>query len=267
MSKYLLLGLLIVGIAVGTYAGCGPQAGVAKDKIMDQVNKALGELNVKRKAIEQKQAGLRDKLDILKKNRYTTEARLELLTEKKQKSEAALESIKSKITQLQALVQEVKTSESESIERNGKTYSAADLQAAAEEVASSYKSEQAKLASLVSSFNALDASVNFLKKQEETSSRLMRELEQKISEIDAKKVAVDAVRDNNAIAGDNKSISESLEAMAKEIEDLGVDVEVALRMETDKMTELDSATSKVDEILSEPSDLQSTEDMLNDLLK
>jgi uncharacterized membrane protein YczE len=49
--KYLLLGLLMVGLVVGLYVGCGPRALVAKDKVIKEIDKVLGELNVKRKKV------------------------------------------------------------------------------------------------------------------------------------------------------------------------------------------------------------------------
>ena len=94
----------------------------------------------------------------------------------------------------------------------------------------------------------------------------MRELEQKISEIDAKKIAVDAVKESTSIAGDNQSISKNLEEMTKEIEELGVELEVALKMETGRMQSLSDASSKVDDILSETTNLDSTESALDALL-
>lgn len=267
MSRAIGLLLLIAVIAIPvTYMGCGPRVEVAKDAIIKKLDSALGELNVKRKKVEMKQDELQDKLAQLRENRYRSEARLDLLASKKQKSEEALSSLKGKIEQVQTLIKEVKESSDGKITRNEKEYTAEDIQETANDVAAMFKAEQTKQASLVTSHTALASSVKFLKDQEETSSRLMRELDQKIGEIDAKKVAVDAVRENTSIAGDNQSISQSLETMSKEIEDLGVDVEAALRIETDKMKELSNTNSKVDEILSEPADLNATEKMLDELL-
>lgn len=267
MSRVIGLLLLVAAIAVGAYVGCGPRVEVAKDAIIKRLDQALGELNVKRKAIELKQNELDGKLGLLRENRYRAEARLELLASKKQKSEAAMESLKAKIQQVQALIKEVQGSTEGKITRGDKEYTTADIQQTAEEVAGMFKAEQVSLASLVTSYDALEGSVKFLKTQEENSSKLMRELSLKISEIDAKKIAVDAVRENTTLAGGNESIGKSLEAMSKEIEELGIDVEAALRIETDKMKELSNTNSKVDEILSEPTDLNSTEKMLDDLLK
>ena len=246
----------------------GARAGVAKDAIIKKLDAALGELNVKRKKIELKQTELQDKLAILREQMYRTEAKLELMEQKKTNSKAALDRIRGQVAQVSELVGKVRDSSEGTIERNGKTYTAAELTEAAQDVARMFESEQTNLKMLETSYNALEQSVVFLKNQESTSSKLMKDLQQKISEIDAKKIAVDTVRQSTTIAGDNKSISAGLETMAKEIEDLGVDVEAALRIETDRMQDLDNSSSAVDELLSAPSnDLQSTQDMLDKLLE
>lgn len=266
MSKIIGVLLLVGAIGLAAYIGCTPQAGVAKDAIIKKLNSALGELDVARKKIEMRQTELQGKMADLQMNRARAEAKLELLESKKKKSEESIEKIRGQLESVKKMIAELKDSATEKITRGGKEYTKAEIQETAEQAASNFKNEQVKLTSLVTSYDALAGSVKFLKDQESTSRKLMKDLSDKISEIDAKKYAVDAVKENTAIAGDNSSISDSLAAMQKEIEDLGVNVEAALTVETEKMASMNSTSSKVDEILSEPADLNSTEEMLNDLL-
>jgi chromosome segregation ATPase len=262
-----LLGL-VAFVAIGAYVGCGPRGQVAMDKITDRLDRALGEMTIQRKNIENKQTELRKQLETVKEQRIKSEVKLELLADKKQKLESVLNEVKGKIEQVNDLLKEANSSESKSIARNGKTYSANDLQNAANEVAMRFRNEKAQLDATIAGHNALEASVAFLKKQEAEAARLMNELGIKISEIDAKKIAVDAVRDNSEfIAGDNKSISANLEALTKDIEKLGIDVETALRIETSKMNEIAKTDSVADDLLSQPPDLDATQKMLEDLLK
>ena len=271
MSRVIGLLLLVAVIAVGAYVGCGPRVEVAKDAIIKRLDNALGELNVKRKKIELKQTELQGKLDELKANYYRAGARLDLMKEKKKNSEEAIAKIKGQIQQVQGLITQIKEKESTDanakITLNEKEYTAKDIQEVAESVAAEFKRAQAAQTSLDTSYTALEGSVKFLKAQVDNSNKLMTELSQKINEIDSKKIAVDAVKESTSLAGNNESISDSLAAMSKEIEDLGIDVEAALRIETDKMTELSTTSSKVDEILSAPTDLNSTGEMLDNLLK
>lgn len=267
MMKFLGLVVLVGVIGLVAYVGCGPRGQVAMDEITKRLDKALGELNVKRKEIENKQRELQTQLSELSEKRVQGQVRLELLTEKKQKSEEALTVIKSKVAQVAELVKQANASETKTVSRNGKEYTAADLQAAAKEVADALQSEDAKSKANLAGYNALKQSVDFLVAQEKQAKELMGKLASKISEIDAKKIAVDAVRENTILAGDNKSIGSGLEQLSKEIENLGVDVEAALRIETEKMNQMSQQNSVADELLSAPADLDSTQKMLEDLLK
>lgn len=264
------LGFLVLVAIVGVvaYVGCGPRGQVAKDQLLEQLDKRLGEMNVQRKNIELKQEGLRKQVNGLRERRITAEVKLELLAEKKKKSEAALNEVKGQIEQLSQLITEANATESKTLERNGKTYTAADLQKAADEKAAAFRAAKTQSESTASGYSVLESSVAFLKKQEAEAGKLMEELAAKIAQIDDKKYAVDAVRDNaDFISGENKSINSELQALSKDIEKLGVDVEAALRIESSKQSELTKSESVADELLSTPTDLDSTQKMLEDLLK
>ena len=86
----------------------------------------------------------------------------------------------------------------------------------------------------------------------------MDKLEGKIGEIDSKKVAIDAVRHATSVAGEDKSVSDRINALNKEIDEMFIDVETAMRVEESKLSELQSQTSSADELLAEPEDLNST---------
>jgi chromosome segregation ATPase len=265
------LGFLVLVAVIGlvAYIGCGPRGQVAMDQIADQLDKRLGAMNVQRKAIENKRNELQKQVSGLRERRITAEVKLDLLAEKKKKSEAALNEVKSQIEQLSELIKEANATETKTLDRNGKTYTAADLQAAANEKASAYKSAKAKFDSTVNGYNVLESSVAFLRNQETEATKLMNELTAKIAEIDDQKYAVDAVRENaDFVTGENKSINANLEALTKDIEKLGIDVEAALRIESSKQSELTKSESVADELLSAaPTDLDSTQKMLEDLLK
>ena len=91
---------------------------------------------------------------------------------KKSKSEKTLGSILDKAKQVQTLVKEVKESSEGTIERNGKTYTAAQIDETAQEVMAMHATEQTKLKSFEVSYNALAESVKFLADQETNASKL-----------------------------------------------------------------------------------------------
>lgn len=256
MVRIIILGALILALIVGTFYGCGPRGEVAKDKVLAQIDKVLGELDVKRKSIEQNHRKLQRELLVLRDKRIGTEVRLEQLEKKKELSQTQLDRTKSQLAKLRELAVEVQSSGS--IERNGKTYDAEDLQKSARELTTRYKSAEANSGNLQTSIDALSRSVNFLKDQESTSKELMDKLDAKISEIDSKKIAIDAVRHATSVAGDDKSVSDRINTLNKEIDEMFIDVETAMRVEESKLSDLQSQTSSADELLAEPQDLNAT---------
>lgn len=266
MTRFLVIGGLVVAIAAIAIIGCGPRAQVAKDSIIKKLDSVLGELNVKRAKIEQERSKLSDRLDNVKEQRYRAEANRDNMKGKVDKSKAELEKRLGRVERAKELITQIKSSESGTIEVNGRQVTADEVQKAAEDAASKAQTEKTKLAGYESSYQAIDKSVKFLKDQEDQVSKMMDSFAQKINEIDAKKIAVDAVRQASSTTGD-KSINDDMAKLEKEIEELGIDIEAALRMETDKMNDLRSASSDVSDILTAPADLNAAEQLLDDLLK
>ena len=266
MVRFVVLGLLVVAIIAGTVIGCGPRAQVAKDQILAKLDSVLGELDVKRKAIEIKQKELQSQLANVRERRIETEVRLEFVQKKKDAAQAAMDGMKGKLVKAQDLVEKAKEGGGTYTSEEGKTYSAEDIEKSARKVVTAFNKEKAKIDGLEASIKALQGSVEFLNAQESTSRDLMDKLAIKIDEIDSKKVAVDAVRDATSIGGDNKSMSESLAALEKEIDELSIGVETALRSEQSKLDDLASTNSAADELLTEPSNLDSISSELDAIL-
>ena len=105
---------------------------------------------------------------------------------------------------------------------------------------------------------AATPNLDFLKTQEKTANDLMSQLDTKIAEIDNKKIAVDAVRQATVLTGEEGSVNDKIEALNKEIDEMFVDVETALKVEEAKLTEMQTETSTADELLAEPTDLNAT---------
>lgn len=264
-----LVGVLALVAVVGAVAfyGCGPRGAVAKDKIVAQIDKLLGELDVKKKKIEQEYAKLKTDIENVRERRINTEVRLEQLTLKKKNAEGKITEIKGKMTALQALVKKATESESKSVENNGATWSAEQLNKASAELVAEYQAAEKELNSnLKTSIDAMTRSLDFLKKQEDAGKQMVVQIETKMQEIDARKIAMDAVKNATDLAGNESSITEKYGALSKEIEDLFVDVETAMRKEEENLQDLQSNTSIADEILAEPADLNSTLNQLNAIL-
>ena len=248
MSRVLLCSFLVLG-----FVGCGPRAEVAKDKIIAQIDKILGELDVKRKKIEVKRRALVKDMEDLRKSRISTGVRLEQLAKKEKSVNARMDKIVKDAAKLKERRAEL--GDDGKLERNGKEYTEDDLMALAQKLgknAEILKNEKKMVATQIES---LTRSFDFLKKQEATAKELMSKLEIKIEEIDSKKVAMDAIRKTKVAAGDQKSMSDRFEKLSEEIDGMFVDVESAMRLEEEKLTELQAETDSADELLYDPKSL------------
>lgn len=262
--RRLLAFALLLSVAIATI-GCA-EGEVAKDKIMKKLRDALGELDVKRKEIEFKQRELRTQLGDLRERRISAQVRLERLKEKKKAAEAKIESLRGTLAKVNSLVEQAKDAGG-TLEKDGVTYTAEDISKTAERQINNFKMANTKLQGLKSSVDALQGSYDYLVQQETKAKDLMEKLEIKISEIDAKKIAVDAVREATTISGDETSINDSIAALEKDIEEMAIDVETALRVEQDKLNELDTNTKNADALLTESPNLDSIGDSLKEILE
>ncbi len=265
-----VVGLLMVVVAVGLVAvyGCGPRAGVAQDKIIAQIDKVLGEMDVKKKKIEIDYRKLQTDMENVRTQRIGTAVRLETLKKKQENSKAEIEVITGKMTLLSALVEEAKKPENNGkIEKNGKTYTAEDLNKTAQDLISEYKKKKTEMESnLKTSIDAMERSLDFLKKQESAGKQMMEQIATKMEEIDSRKVAMDAVKSATATAGGQTSITDKYQSLNKEIEDLFANVETAMRTEEEKLKDLATQSSTADELLAEPTDLDATMSQLDAIL-
>ena len=263
MARFLILGLLVAGIITGAVIGCGPRAEVAKDKILAKIDSVLGELDVKRKKIEKKQKELQGKLNEFRKKQYAAEARLELMVEKKEESEKKIEEIRSSLEKLQ---EKTKSAVDGKIELGGKSFTVDQFQEYTQSKITLFKSENTKLEGMKQGIAALSKSMDFLKSQAKTAKELMDKMAVKIQNIDAKKYAVDAVKQASVIGGETTSINDDLAALEKEIDDLSVDVEATLKLEQSKLDDLNNSTSEIDRLLKETPNLDALNSEIDDIL-
>jgi chromosome segregation ATPase len=261
----LLLGVALIG-GVFYFAGCGPRMGVIADKAINAIDEALGKLNVKQKDIELKQASLRKDLDGVREKRISLEVRLEQMEKKRKGMETEVEATKAKLAKIQEILNSF-TEGQESIERNGTTYTRAEVQKMANSLVATHKSLTGEMAqALNTSVEAMKRSYQVLKDQESAGQDMMGKLDSKIAEIKGKKEAIDALKSTSIVTGDT-SIMTKISDLSKQIDDMDVDVETALRLEDEKLKDIVSQTKSVDDLLAEPNDMSSTMSEIDAILK
>jgi chromosome segregation ATPase len=247
-----LLGLGLLGSA-----GCGARAEVAKDKVLAQLDKVLGELNVKEKQIDIKRRELTGEMQVVREKKFNAAVRLELLTKKQDSSKQELEKLKQGLARVQPKMEEAKVNGK--IELNGREVTADELNRMATDLINRVKSKESELGSQKTSIDALKRSADFLASQEKAAADMLGKLDLKISEIKDKKIAIDAVKSATSMVGNDTSINDKINSLSKEIDNMFVDVETAMRVEEAKLNELQNQTMSADELLTETgSDLDAT---------
>lgn len=250
-----VLGLL--GLGFLSSAGCGARVEVAKDKVLAQLDKVLGELNVKEKQIDIKRRELTNEMQVVREKKFNAGVRLELLSKKQETSKQDLEKLKQGLARVQPKLEEAKANGK--IELNGRDVTADELNRMASDLINRVKSKESEVGSLQTSIDALKRSADFLSNQEKAATDMLSKLDLKISEIKDKKLAIDAVKSATSMVGNDTSINDKISSLNKEIEDMFVGVETAMRVEEAKLTELQNQTMSADDLLTETgSDLDAT---------
>jgi chromosome segregation ATPase len=255
MSLPVVVGLL--GLGLFCSGGCGARAEVAKDKVLAQLDKVLGELNVKEKQIDIKRRELTDEMQVVREKKFNAGVRLELLAKKQDTSKQDLEKLKQGLARVQPKMEEAKTNGK--IELNGREVTADELNRMATDLINRVKSKESEVGSQQTSIDALKRSADFLASQEKAAADMLGKLDLKISEIKDKKLAIDAVKSATSMVGNDTSINDKISSLSKEIDNMFVDVETAMRVEEAKLSELQNQTMSADELLTETgSDLDAT---------
>ncbi len=235
-----IIGLLLLAI----FIGCEARSQVAADKIKDRIDAMLGKLDVKRKKIDNEMKSLKKSLATINEKRINAEVQLEMY----QKDTKNIENKISRIEQTMAVFRpHLGTGESATIK--GKEYSADEISKALKDLLKGLKSNTSALGNLSGSVGAFKRAKNLLATQEEQGKKAVKKLEQTLIEIDAKKKAAVAMKDAGSLAGDD-SITDRFADLQDQVNDLFIDVETAMRVEEQKITEfVDSQSDAVSDIL------------------
>lgn len=239
------LALLIVGGVV--IVGCGPRGEVAQDKILEQIDKVLGELNVKQKSIEMQYDKLRDMLEKVRLQRIETGVRLERITAEKEAKESELAEIEGNLQRLRPLIAQARDSESGVfVNDNGVEFSLDELTRRAKSLMDQHGDITRVLENRIASqFKVLTDSNTMMVNQESVTKEQLDALKDKIEEIDEKKKSVEALRATSEIAG-TTSINDELAALNEQVDEMLIDLDVATAQEQEKLNELiEEATAEV----------------------
>lgn len=231
----LLIALLLIG--------CGTRAEVAKKKLLAKIDAVLGEMDVKREQIRQSVGVLKDGIDGIGKAKIKAKVKSDQIGWMADPIDHRIAAID---VTLKRLRDHLKSNMSVKIA--GKTYAPAELKVMADKVIQAradlvnqqdgYKEAQKTLVKVVASLD---------RKQTEYRQQLTR-LEARIAEIDAKQVALKAMKEASAQLGDgDDSLSDKLAKLEEDVNDLYAHVEAELRFEDSKWSEM-ATNTKIDSV-------------------
>jgi len=217
-------------------AGCGPRVQVAKDKINSKIDRMLGDVEVKRAAIQSEMDGLKSGLETMRQTRIKAEVKLEQLGKK-------TKPVNDRIAKIDAALGQIRQhlGAKEEVEINGKKYQPAEVQKMAQELIDQRKALSAEVKNLSMGEEGLKRSVSMLTSQRKRYENKLKQLASQVAEIDAKKTALDALKESSAAMGGNyETLASNVEELEGKVEDLFVDVEASLRAEEEKWDEAEA---------------------------
>ena len=272
MSKFIVVGLLVVGVAVAAYVGCRPQMGVAKDKVVDKINTLLGKLNVQQKEVEIAFKDVKARTETMKEDMYNAKANLTNLERKRKELEENKNAILADMKALKPLMEEAAASESKAItNRKGEEVTLAELKHWTTAKVKKFNRNKALLEANKSLMDTWGKNVSILSKNCEVSEKQLEKLSSRIEEINNKKIALDAMVKSSKIAAPGVSLSDDFDDLTKNVDDLLVKVDAKLNLEEDKIddrmaTMEGSDDTAISDLLNDSTDIESTMSDLDAIL-
>ena len=257
--------VMAVGIYMATSGGCKAQSQVASDKLMEKINNWLGDLDVKRKEISNNISKLETAVENVRQQKVQAEVQLEEYQKKIDPIKSRIARIRDGLVAFQPYVQA-----EEDVEINGKTYTPEQVRESVNTLADEYEALNRKLGGYEQSVKAFQQSYDLLARQQSSANENMKRLKEKLEEIDAKKEALDSMKTAQTILGEGGTISDDFTELETQINDLFVEVEAGMRVESEKIAErerdLNSSASGVDEVLNDLQSVDATAARLDEIL-
>jgi chromosome segregation ATPase len=260
----------MVGLVVGLYVGCGPRALVAKDKVIKEIDKVLGELNVKRKKVAMAYDKVENAYQGMREKRIEAKILKDRFDEEISELESDQSSHKTNLGKLKTLLEEGQSTGS--VEKNGKTVTLAELKAIADKTVKELKRTQEKLAHKKKMAAVSEKNLAILVANAETSKKQLAQFKEDIETIDSKKEMLDSMKtDASLLQGQGASINDEFDKLSKDVKELMTKVDTQVAIEEAKLEEriadMNSEPASVDDLFSDGDDVSGTLSDIDALLK
>lgn len=236
--------------------GCGPRLEVARDRLLAEADRLLGEIEVHRKEIDPAIQQAEATLARLKKGRIEVQVRASQISHHLSSTHDRLAETDRALARLRDLL-----GQGSSVEIAGTAYTPTQLGGMATRAISTRKSLAVQAGTLQSTAERLQGVVALLETREQAGRDRLDSLKGLLVEIDAKAVALTAIKEAARVANAGAFDFEALERQIQDLE-AKIDGELAFHEEMLRQTPTDS-----DSVASILRDTGSAEDMVAEIDK
>jgi len=232
--------------------------GIIEENVASQIDKALGEVRVKRDTIADDIASREQAAAKLTEGKIKSRIKAERQAEHLKAVEDKQVKARASMSKLRDLIQA-----GEPATLGGKTYTVAELEAMAERVIGEFKSIESQAQSMRKTHDILRQMAEQFERRAAQEEGEIRQMNNKLVEIDAKILGMEHMKEASQIAGiDPKSFAKQKDELWKDIHELEDIVDFENTNEHEKWDKSDD----VDVIIEATSGTGSTVDKLNDLV-
>jgi chromosome segregation ATPase len=237
----LTVSFLVFGLAP-LVVGCGARTEVAKEKILGQVDRLLGTIDVKKKEAQLAVQGMEAGIDKIKMGRIESRMRLTQVTDN-------LTVVNAKIAQADKALGRLRDGLKEGKETvfNEKTYSSTELKGMADQIINARKKLFVEAEGLKSIQKRLSGIVTALEQREQDGRERLAKIKQSVDEIDAKAVALRSIQEAASLSGDTEVAD--FTAVEKQVRDLSGKIDVELAFNDEKVKEHSAESKSLESIV------------------
>jgi chromosome segregation ATPase len=257
-AERLTVSFLVFGLAL-LVGGCGARTEVAKEKILGQVDKLLGAIDVKKKEAQMAVQGMEAGIDKIKMGKIESRMRLTQVTDN-------LTAVKAKIGQADKALGRLREGlkNEKGVVFNEKTYSPTELKGMADQIVAARKKLGIEAEGLTSIQKRLTGIVAVLEQREQDGRERPAKVKQSLDEIEAKAVALRSIQEAASLSGDPEVAD--FTAVEKQVRDLSGKIDVELAFNDEKAREQSAESKSLESIVRETSTASDTVSEIDKIL-
>lgn len=247
---FLLVFCPLLAVPILLY-GCGDagkaRLDVGKKKVQDQIDEALGKLDVQKAEIDNGIRSAKQALEGVRKAKYKDQASLDQLDDKVKPHEEKIGKCDESLARLRDAIKADRPADF-----GGKTYSMAELKDMAGKILQTRKDAEEQIKGFDKARDNIRTVVATITKQQQELETRIAKLQAANTKLDAEMAAAKSMKDASARMGDaNNSLSENLDELDRKIAALSGEVRADLAGESEKWGDgkADKAIGDVDAFL------------------